>query len=400
MIFQVTPFIKMEIFFLTADYDKGIILNPVVGPEAITGSSRMKGGSATKILLESILLKAHFALSHPTSVPAVTLPQILVMYESMCKATYLDCSNISRAVELAAGSLKSNGHVYYLGWGSSGFMGLLDASECVPTFSANFDDVKGFLQGGYKTLKNKEGELTLVGSNRLCISLEDFQGKFLPELTSLDTVVFIRPNGKEIQEVRRISQLVEEKGAHIIGIVCEKENLLSNLFMNNNCVIYIREPSRNEEQPFEGFLEPIFTTFVKECLMEISIKWILNAISTGAHVLKGKVLTSFMIDLKVSNNKLFHRAISVVSKFARVHKERSLHAVLQAIYRTDIIENVLDRQVSEHVTRGTVVDQVVPVAVLVATGKFDVQSALEALKAKTVSHILRNLCLFTPTPSQ
>ena len=381
----------MPNFVFNTDYNKGIILNPVVGPEAITGSSRMKGGSATKILLETILLQAHFTLVKPPSVPASILNEILTMFEGMCSSTYLDCLNMTKAVELAAESLRGNGHVYYIGWGFSGFMGLLDASECVPTFSANFNDVRGFLQGGYGTLKNKEGELVVDTSNKLLISVEDFECKFMPKLTTCDTVVFICPDVKDLQEVKRISHLIDDKGALTIGIVCEKEKLLNNLFKS---VIYIKELSTHEKLLDGLLINPEFIHFVKECLAEMSIKWILNAISTGAHVLKGKVVGSFMIDLKVSNNKLFHRAVSIISKFARVDQEKAWHAVLQSIYRKDSIDCVLDKLVSEHVARGSVVQQVVPVAVLVATDKFNVESALEVLRTRTVSYVLRNLSLF------
>lgn len=349
----------------------------------------MKGGSATKILLESTLLKAHATLYWPKFL-FYKLTQIVMMYESMYRRTYLNCCSISRAVELAAQSLRYKGHVYYIGWGSLGFMGLLDASECVPTFSANFNDVRGFLQGGYRTLNNKEGQLFLNGSNKLYISLQDFRSIFLPEMTLHDTVIFICPDCKETQEVRAITKLIEKKGAQLIGIIPQKEVELSTLF--SKCFVPV---SYSHEDLFEEFQprSALYTDFLKECFLEISVKWVLNAISTGAHVLKGKVLRNLMIDVKVSNNKLFHRAVSVVSTFARVDHERALHAILQAIYRKDIISDVVDRQVSEHVVRGSAMNLVVPVAVLVATGKFNIKSAVEILKTKTVSRVLRNLGL-------
>lgn len=375
--------------FLCTGLDQ-IILNPVVGPEAITGSSRMKGGSATKILLESTLLKAHATLSQPTLV--FKLPQILMMYERMCRITYLGHCSISRAIELAAESLKCKGHVYYIGWHSLGFMGLLDASECVPTFSANFNDVRGFLQGGYNTLNNKEGQLFFGGSNKLCISLDDFQNTFLPELASHDTAIVICPDAQEIQDIETIAKLIEEKGTHLIGIIPQKQTELSTLF--NKCFVPVKN-STGQENLLEEFqsMSALFADFLKGCFQEISVKWILNAISTGAHVLKGKVLRNLMIDVKVSNNKLFHRAVSIVSTFSKVDHKRALHAILQVIYRTDAIDDVPDQQVSEHVAKGTVMDQVVPVAVLVATGKFNIESAVEILKTITVSCVLRNLGL-------
>ena len=355
----------------------------------------MKGGSATKILLECILYKAHATLAQSAALVVSNLPQVLMIYERMYRITYLGCRSISRAIELAAESLKSKGHVYYIGWGSLGVMGLLDASECVPTFSANFNDVRGFLQGGYNMLNNKEGELLLDGSSKLEISLDDFQSNFLPELTFHDTVIFICSDSKEIKNIRAITNLIEEKGAHAIGIIPEKEVELSALF--TKCLVPVITSNLIEHKNlFDEFHHPmsvIFTDFLKLCFVEISVKWILNAISTGAHVLKGKVLRNFLIDVKVGNNKLFHRAVSIVSTLAKIDKEGAKHAVLQAIYRMDIIDDVISRQVSEHVAYSTVMDQVVPVAVLVATGKFDIGSAVKVLKTNTISHVLRDLGL-------
>lgn len=355
----------------------------------------MKGGSATKILLECMLYKAHATLAQSATLVVSNLPQVLMIYERMYRITYLGCRRMSRAIELAAESLKSKGHVFYIGWGSLGVMGLLDASECVPTFSANFNDVRGFLEGGYNMLNNKEGELLLDGSSKLDISLEDFQSNFLPELTFHDTVVFFCSDSKEIKKIRAITNLIEEKGAHAIGIIPEKEVELSALF--TKCLVPVITSNLIEHKNlFDEFHHPmsvVFTDFLKQCFMEISVKWILNAISTGAHVLKGKVVRNFMIDVKVGNNKLFHRAVSIVSTLAKIDKEGAKHAVLQAIYRMDVIDDVISRQVSEHVAYSTVMDQVVPVAVLVATGKFDIGSAVKVLKTNTISHVLRDLGL-------
>lgn len=231
----------------------------------------------------------------------------------------------------------------------------------------------------------------LNGSKKLCISLKDFQSIFLPELTINDTVVLISSDNKAFREVTQLIHLIKGKGTQLIGIMHKKKSELWNLFKH---VIHVElnHPTGclNEKSSSNTIL---LSEFLNQCLQEISIKWILNAISTGAHVLKGKVLRGLMIDVKVSNSKLFHRAKSIVSTFARTDQECALHAVLMAIYRRDSINDVFSLHISEHVARGTVMDQVVPVAVLIATGKFSVASAMDALKTSTVSHILKDLGL-------
>ena len=60
-------------------------------------------------------------------------------------------------------SLQSGGHVYYLGMGTPGVMAIIDASECPPTFGVEYGTVRGFIAGGYTTLRNTAGSLTAVG---------------------------------------------------------------------------------------------------------------------------------------------------------------------------------------------------------------------------------------------
>ena len=103
---------------------------------------------------------------------------------------------------------------------------------------------------------------------------------------------------------------------------------------------------------------------------QISLKLTLNAISTGAFVVYGKIYGNRMIDVRLSNNKLVHRAIAIVQDVAQVSLEEAREAIWRAIYRQDkkqIHETVdEDTPISEHVAAASRVDRVVPVAVLLA----------------------------------
>ena len=59
-------------------------------------------------------------------------------------------------------SLQSGGHVYYLGMGTPGVMAIVDASECPPTFGVQYGTVRGYIAGGYTTLRNTAGSLATV----------------------------------------------------------------------------------------------------------------------------------------------------------------------------------------------------------------------------------------------
>lgn len=64
--------------------------------------------------------------------------------------------------------------------------------------------------------------------------------------------------------------------------------------------------------PLVDRISPDCKFLVMQLLEEVSLKWVVNSLSTGAHILKGKVCQNMMIDVKVSNSKLFHRAVGIV----------------------------------------------------------------------------------------
>ena len=103
---------------LAAEGKKCHILNPIVGPEALTGSTRMKGGSATKIILEVVIalgLKLQQQKAGQASTVVVEVAAMLGEYERTVRSTYFSAAAIANLVELAGASLKAGGHVYYLG---------------------------------------------------------------------------------------------------------------------------------------------------------------------------------------------------------------------------------------------------------------------------------------------
>ncbi|XP_050402998.1 glucokinase regulatory protein [Patella vulgata] len=113
---------------------KGFLINPIVGPEPITGSSRMKGGTATKLILESIFVSALSTLH--VKGQNIIAQLVLNSYETVYQNVYKEKEQIAKVVKLAGKSLNSGGYIYYVGWDSLGIMGLIDASECQPTYGA------------------------------------------------------------------------------------------------------------------------------------------------------------------------------------------------------------------------------------------------------------------------
>ena len=172
-----------------------LILNPVVGPEPVTGSTRMKGGSATKLLLETVFgLAANRSGSAARVKPADDVCDFVLGYERARVAAYARLSDIARLIELGGQALRHGGHIYYVGAGATGILGIVDASECPPTFGAGFDDVRGFLAGGWRELLGPGRDLTDAGP-WYRISLNDFESYILSHINRNDLVVALPPRG-------------------------------------------------------------------------------------------------------------------------------------------------------------------------------------------------------------
>uniref|UniRef100_A0A8C9S030 Glucokinase (hexokinase 4) regulator n=1 Tax=Scleropages formosus TaxID=113540 RepID=A0A8C9S030_SCLFO len=294
---------------------KAFIINPVVGPEAISGSSRLKGGSTTKIILETIFLGAHEAVSAYKRITAEDVMDRIRMYEQVHKITYSQSEMIASLVHL-----RKEGHVYYVGWSTLGIMGIIDASECIPTFGADAKDICGFINQGYNEMKNKDGDLTALGPE-FCISHMDFVNTILPSVTELDTVIFLFTQDDGLCEIETLANRTKQRTSNLHAIshdLLGSEDLVS-------CVVKV--------------------------MQELSTKWILNAVSTGGHILKGKIFRNYMMDLKVTNSKLFKRAVNILQMITGCLPTVCIRALLQAVYDTeDVTDDMTAAEVTKHTT--------------------------------------------------
>lgn len=353
-----------------ADAPNGSILNPIVGPEPITGSTRMKSGTATKIVLEIVFSAAHSLLRGrltPADLPDYVV-SCLRTYEQAYRSVYLSADSIGRVVELAGKTLHRKGHIYYIGGSGrsqsqapelqrvdGGILGLIDASECPPTFGADFEDVRGFVEKGWKCLF-PEGDIDLSSkAPHYRIAIEDFEGGKLPSITDRDLCVFV---GKPSQ-AHKILEAVTARGVPTVSICWDEHPLDTD-----------HQISLPIDHDDALGLAPI----------EMGIKLVLNAITTGGHVLAGKVYGNRMVDLRISNNKLFHRTISIITDLMGVSAEEALEALLKSIFETDsLTESQRETPVSQCIELAKNVEKVVPKALLLATGRFTYREACEAL---------------------
>ncbi|XP_028395612.1 glucokinase regulatory protein-like [Dendronephthya gigantea] len=365
--------------------DKGHLLNPIVGPEAITGSSRMKCGTTTKMILEAIFITAHQSAANNTAITTVGQKpsepyEFMEEYKRTLEFTYAKNEKISSLINMAGEGLTKGGCVSYIAWGSLGIMGMIDAAECVPTFGANHDDVRCFIESGYKFLGNSEGDLSMK-NDAYQISFDYFIKKRCPDLSENDTVIFII-NSLESNQIEVLGELadlvrIQKVKLALIAINTRKEDVkkVKDKLDCASPTVHIVLPSVVREK-----VSSKYDNFVSQCTAEVSLKWVINAISTGAHILKGKVFQNNMIDLKLTNGKLFERGVRIVSGLANVSSETAKMCLLKSIYRQDKLRpDVMNAEISQHIQKAGYEEKVIPLAILLVKG-FRIESGLKKLE--------------------
>lgn len=361
--------------------DRGLMINPVVGPETIAGSTRLKGGSATKMLLETIGISAILKAAgndealFPGTDSSEAARWWVEQYKEVYRNAYFQKEPIGRLIALGGQALKSGSHIYYFGHGSLGLLGVIDASECPPTFGADFDDVRGFVPGGRKTLEwncsMESGSLPMPSFDQ-----DEFEKGILPSLQPNDLVVGLA-FAEKATGLFPVLVAARERGANcaVIRVGRCPRGLVKQIRPDCSVELDIQRT---------GLKEP------DQCFAELAVKMVLNALSTGAHVLAGKVYSNRMIDLRITNSKLYDRAIRMVSELGSVDAIRAEQALKAVILHTKraVSENM---SISETIRIASTKKRVIPEAVLVARSSCSPQEAAEMIQGDPLlRHFLEN----------
>ncbi|XP_052602119.1 glucokinase regulatory protein isoform X4 [Peromyscus californicus insignis] len=363
---------------------EAFVLNPAIGPEGLSGSSRMKGGSATKILLETLLLAAHKTVDRGVAVSQRCLLEILRTFERAHQVTYSQNSKIATLMKQVSTSLEKKGRVYLVGWQTLGIIAIMDGVECIHTFGADFQDVRGFLIGDHNDMFNQKAELTNQGP-QFTFSQDDFLTSILPSLMEIDTVVFIFTLDDNLTEVQALVEQVREKTTSIQALVHSTVGQswparLKRLFPS---IISITWPLLFFD--YEG-------SYIQKFQRELSTKWVLNTVSTGAHVLLGKILQNHMLDLRIANSKLFWRALAMLQRFSGQSKACCIESLLQAIhFPQPLSDDVRAAPISGHVQVAHEKEKVIPTALLSLLLRCSISEAKERLAAApSVCEVVRS----------
>ncbi|MCJ2148256.1 N-acetylmuramic acid 6-phosphate etherase [Bacillus paralicheniformis] len=210
---------------------------------------------------------------------------------------------VKTAVDFAVGSLKKGGRIIYIGAGTSGRLGVLDAAECPPTFSISPESVIGIIAGGEKALyKAVEG-----AEDHEAFGRRDLEAV---NLSNNDTVIGIAASGRTPYVLGAL-KYARETGAKTVSLTC-----------NENSAI-----SQASEHSIEVVVGPEVIAGSTRMKAATAHKMILNMISTAAMIKMGKVYENLMVDVKVSNDKLKERAIRIIQTVTDVPKETAALAL-------------------------------------------------------------------------
>lgn len=199
-----------------------------------------------------------------------------------------EIDNISAVVEEASNALKRGGRIIYMGAGTSGRLGVLDAVEAPPTYGVDFNTVIGLMAGGEDAfIKAKEGA---EDSEELAV--EDLENI---NVSDKDIVIGVAASGRTPYVISGL-EYCNARGITTASVA----------------ITYNSEIGKIAKFPIEVEVGPEVVTGSTRMKAGTAQKMILNMISTGAMILNGKVYQNLMVDVQQTNKKLVQRAVNIV----------------------------------------------------------------------------------------
>lgn len=214
---------------------------------------------------------------------------------------------IARAIELAERAFRGNGRLVYVGAGTSGRLGVLDAAECPPTYGTLPEMVVGVIAGGYPALvRSQEGAEDDVNAAIAAMDAHDIGAQdFVIGIAASGTTPFVRAALGRAQALGAMTGL----------LACSPPPPV----LRNSCDVVI--------VPLVG---PELVTGSTRLKAGTATKLVLNTISTGAMLRLGKVYGNLMVDLQAKSAKLRDRGERIVMEVCGTTREDAREAILAA----------------------------------------------------------------------
>lgn len=210
---------------------------------------------------------------------------------------------IARALDAITDALAKGGRLIYVGTGTSGRVGALDASECPPTFGISSRTVQFLIAGGERALAHAAE----ASEDSAELGRRDMARK---RPGKLDVVVGLAASGRTPYTISAM-EYAAGKGATTIGIACNRES----------------EIGRAAKISIEVDVGPEVLTGSSRLKAGTAQKMICNMLSTGAMVHLGYVYSNLMVNLRLKNKKLLERGIVIVQLLADVDRESAVRTL-------------------------------------------------------------------------
>jgi N-acetylmuramic acid 6-phosphate etherase len=207
--------------------------------------------------------------------------------------------SVAEAVDLIAERLGAGGRLFYIGSGTSGRLGVLDASECPPTFGVSPDLVQGVIAGGYDALR-KAVEGAEDNPEQAARDLEAFA------LTERDAVVGISASGNTPYTLGAL-RYAEKIGAARIALTCNPDSQMAEAAEVSIAAVVGPEAIAGSSRMKAGTAQ----------------KMILNMISTATMIKMGLVYGNLMSNLQPTNEKLVRRACSMIAEETKLDEKEA-----------------------------------------------------------------------------
>ncbi len=204
---------------------------------------------------------------------------------------------IEPLVKVIVEKMKNGGRLFYLGAGTSGRLGILDASECPPTFGVSPDWVIGLIAGGDEAIRNAVEN----AEDNTEMAWQDL-GKY--QINEQDVVIGIAASGTTPYVVNGLKD-AQKNGISTGCITCNEGSPLAAV----------------ADFPIEVIVGPEFVTGSSRMKAGTAQKMVLNMISTSVMIQLGRVEGNKMVDMQLSNDKLWERGILMIQNEINISKK-------------------------------------------------------------------------------
>ncbi|WP_394175866.1 N-acetylmuramic acid 6-phosphate etherase [Thalassotalea litorea] len=221
-------------------------------------------------------------------------------------------SPISDAVEMIVNAFSKGGRLVYIGAGTSGRLGILDAVECPPTFSVSHKQVIGLIAGGndaiYKAVEGAEDSLDGAVNDLKAINF-----------SADDVLVGIAASGRTPYVIGGLDY-ANSLGANTVSLTCNPGSEVSKHAKVSICPVVGPEVLTGSTRLKSGTAQ----------------KLVLNMLTTASMIRIGKSYENLMVDVNASNEKLYARAIRIVMQATNCDRDTALEALTKSGYKAKL----------------------------------------------------------------